>query len=153
MQRYTIKDWKISDGTLVPKGTFFWCNYLPMSLDEAVWENAKSFDPWRMYRLRQKPGQENKHQFVMTTPTNLTFGHGKHACPGRFFAANEIKTLLALIVMLYDFRATNLKGTIEEIIYGGWINQTKNPIDYPTVEFKYRGEEIAEDIRSLFTEV
>lgn len=32
------------------------------------------------------------------------FGHGQHACPGRFFAINEVKIALAHLVMKYDFR-------------------------------------------------
>jgi len=32
----------------------------------------------------------------------LSFGHGRHACPGRFFASNEIKMLVAYLVMNYD---------------------------------------------------
>jgi len=32
------------------------------------------------------------------------FGHGRHACPGRFFAATEMKLLLAYIIMNYDIK-------------------------------------------------
>jgi cytochrome P450 len=38
------------------------------------------------------------------TRENLTWGYGQHACPGRFFAANEIKLMLARILMDYDLR-------------------------------------------------
>ncbi|KAI5993478.1 hypothetical protein EDD15DRAFT_2265008, partial [Pisolithus albus] len=31
-------------------------------------------------------------------------GFGKHACPGRFLAANELKTMVAYIVMSYDVK-------------------------------------------------
>lgn len=41
--------------------------------------------------------------FVSTSPTYHPFGHGRHACPGRFFAANELKLLLAYMVMNYEF--------------------------------------------------
>jgi cytochrome P450 len=41
--------------------------------------------------------------FVTTSPTYHPFGHGRHACPGRFFAANELKLLLAYMVSNYDF--------------------------------------------------
>jgi cytochrome P450 len=34
----------------------------------------------------------------------MGFGYGRHACPGRFFAANEIKLILARIVLQYDLR-------------------------------------------------
>lgn len=32
------------------------------------------------------------------------FGHESHACPGRFIAMNEIKVLLANMIMNYDWR-------------------------------------------------
>ena len=41
---------------------------------------------------------------VTTSDTFLPFGHGRHACPGRFFAATEMKLLLAYIVMNYDIK-------------------------------------------------
>lgn len=34
--------------------------------------------------------------------TFLGFGYGKHSCPGRFFAAHEMKLLLAHVVQQYD---------------------------------------------------
>ncbi|KAI7784792.1 cytochrome p450 [Diaporthe eres] len=34
----------------------------------------------------------------------MGFGHGAHACPGRFFAANEVKIALAHLLMKYDWR-------------------------------------------------
>lgn len=39
-----------------------------------------------------------------TSPTFLSWGHGKHACPGRFFAAPAMKFLLAHFVVEFDFR-------------------------------------------------
>jgi cytochrome P450 len=42
---------------------------------------------------------------VTTSDTFLSFGHGRHACPGRFFAATEMKLLLAYIVMNYDIKS------------------------------------------------
>lgn len=35
--------------------------------------------------------------------TFLSFGLGKHACPGRFFALNELKMAIAHMVLHYDF--------------------------------------------------
>nr|QIW91884.1 P450-1 [Phialomyces arenicola] len=39
---------------------------------------------------------------VTTTDTFLVFGHGRHACPGRFFAALEMKLMLAYLIQWYD---------------------------------------------------
>jgi cytochrome P450 len=41
--------------------------------------------------------------FVSTSPSYHPFGHGRHACPGRFFASNELKIFLAYVVMNYEF--------------------------------------------------
>ncbi len=42
-------------------------------------------------------------QFVTVTKENMSFGLGRHACPGRFFAANEIKLILARMLLEFDF--------------------------------------------------
>ena len=34
----------------------------------------------------------------------MGFGYGRHACPGRFFAAAEIKLLLARILLDYEVK-------------------------------------------------
>lgn len=34
----------------------------------------------------------------------MGFGYGKHACPGRFFAAAEIKTALCHMLLKYDLK-------------------------------------------------
>lgn len=39
---------------------------------------------------------------VTTSPTFLAFSHGPNACPGRFFAANQMKMTLAHIALHYD---------------------------------------------------
>ncbi len=38
------------------------------------------------------------------SPDFLLFGHGRHACPGRFFAVNELKALVAYVLMMYDIK-------------------------------------------------
>ncbi|KAH8828970.1 cytochrome P450 [Flagelloscypha sp. PMI_526] len=45
------------------------------------------------------------HQFVTPDRSFVAFGiPGKHSCPGRFFAATEIKQALAYFVMNYDMK-------------------------------------------------
>ncbi|KAJ7049857.1 hypothetical protein C8F01DRAFT_1264742 [Mycena amicta] len=46
-----------------------------------------------------------KHHMISTAPDYLPFGTGKHACPGRFFAATELKMMLAHFVVNYDLEA------------------------------------------------
>jgi cytochrome P450 len=60
------------------------------------------FHPWRYADVRSIPGQENNHQFVTADANNPSFGYGRHACPGRFFASNEIKVLVVELLRRYD---------------------------------------------------
>lgn len=42
----------------------------------------ETFDGLRFYRMRQKAGEEQKHQFGATgVQETFDFGHGIHACP------------------------------------------------------------------------
>ncbi len=72
----------------------------------------QQFDAHRFERLRTSPsapdplGYRNReqYQFVSVTRENTSFGFGRHACPGRFFAGCEIKLVLALLLLRYDIR-------------------------------------------------
>ncbi|KAK8041527.1 hypothetical protein PG994_014534 [Apiospora phragmitis] len=65
----------------------------------------ETFDGLRYYRMRQKAGEEQKHQFGVTgVQETFGFGHGIHACPGRHSATIEIKILLIHMLTSYDFK-------------------------------------------------
>ena len=95
---------KLSDGVELPKGTHFAVASGPVLLDADNVPNPDKFDPLRFYRKRQAPGEANKHLLPMTDKDHLHFGHGKYACPGRFFAANEMKMILARFLLEYEFK-------------------------------------------------
>jgi cytochrome P450 len=68
------------------------------------------FDGNRFARLRSIPGRESRHQTVNTGADSANFGHGPHACPGRFLAIYEVKALLIELLLRYDIR---LKDDLE----------------------------------------
>ena len=45
------------------------------------------------------------------------FGHGKYACPGRFFASLEVKIVLAHIIRWYDLKLVDGAAGRPENIY------------------------------------
>ncbi|KAL5480959.1 hypothetical protein ACEPAI_9900 [Sanghuangporus weigelae] len=55
-------------------------------------------------RGNEDTGTATRGQMVSTSTEFLPFGHGRHGCPGRFFAALELKTMLAYLVMTYDMK-------------------------------------------------
>lgn len=67
------------------------------------------------------PEAERKHQLVCVSPSSFNFGLGEHACPGRFFAATELKILVALILLKYDVKLPEGQGRPENLDYGGQV--------------------------------
>ena len=76
--------------------------------DDKYYPNHEQWDGYRFYNMRNEAGKENCCQLVSTGPEHLGFGHGVHACPGRFLASMEVKITLSYILMNYDLEcATN----------------------------------------------
>ncbi|KAF9486888.1 cytochrome P450 [Pleurotus eryngii] len=92
-----------SDGTHLPQGTFLACAAWSVHHEANIYPNPMEFDGFRFSNMREDEAA-TKHQIVNTTTEHLAFGHGRHACPGRFFAANELKAMLAHVVLNYDVR-------------------------------------------------
>lgn len=122
MNRIATAPITLSDGTKIAKGTVVAVPTLHMQ-DGERWPEPMKFDGHRFLRMREQPGNENRWQFVTTSAEHLGFGHGKkpnsppslssrlltcslgkHACPGRFFASNEIKIAVAHLLLKYDWQ-------------------------------------------------
>jgi cytochrome P450 len=103
MHRRASRDITLTDGLQIAKHTEIEMPCLHM-WDESVYPEAGEFIPDRFLRMRRAPDQENLHQLVSTSPNHMGFGYGKYACPGRFFAAAEVKTALCHILMKYEVK-------------------------------------------------
>ncbi|OKL62285.1 hypothetical protein UA08_02496 [Talaromyces atroroseus] len=102
MRRFATDDVSLKDGLVIPKGSLLGVS-AHWSWDKSVFSDPDQYDGYRFFNLAQNPETEKMSQFVSTSPQHLAFGHGRHACPGRFFAANEMKIVLAHILLKYDF--------------------------------------------------
>ncbi|KAL2860080.1 cytochrome P450 [Aspergillus pseudodeflectus] len=116
MVRTTTSPVTFSDGLQVPRNTRTLVSCHNMWTD-SVHSNPEEFDGYRFLKLRRLPGQENWTQLVSTSNKHLGFGHGMHACPGRFFAATTAKVLIAHVVLKYDLKL--LDGHRPDIIEHG----------------------------------
>jgi cytochrome P450 len=108
-QRKVLRGFTLSNGQYIPAGVKIEVASHAVYQDSANYSNPKPadvFDGYRAYKLRQggTATDHARNQFVTTNEQNLMFGYGKHACPGRFFAANEIKMILANLILHYDFK-------------------------------------------------
>ncbi|KPM43313.1 hypothetical protein AK830_g3243 [Neonectria ditissima] len=106
-------------GWTLPFGAFVTVNLEGTHHDEDLYPGARGYDPWRYSRVREawesKTDEERAEApedgatarglgMVTTSPHHLAFGHGRHACPGRFFVAHELKLIMAAILLKYDIK-------------------------------------------------
>ncbi|KPM42340.1 Dihydromonacolin L monooxygenase LovA [Neonectria ditissima] len=137
MRRFTTADIKLSDGTLLPKNRLTLVS-AHKHWDPESYENPNVFDGYRFYNLRQQPGKENKAQLVSVSPDHMGFGYGLHACPGRFFASEEIKLAMCHTLLKYDFKPVE-GSNMEPRKFG--LNMNANPT--AKLAIRRREEEIA----------
>jgi cytochrome P450 len=81
--------------------------------------------------LRKREAGDKASQFVQSGPGYSVFGGGRHICPGRFFAANELKMAMAHVLDKYDIRVE--EGYVSKLLEMG----VYKVVD-PTVEFEVR---------------
>ncbi|KAK7403076.1 hypothetical protein QQX98_011187 [Neonectria punicea] len=102
-RRLVLEDIELLDGTVLREGqkvvagaTHMW--------DSSYYDNAATYDGHRFLRMPETP-ETGKHAHLVSTSANhIGFGHGQHACPGRFLAANEIKIAFCHILLKYDWK-------------------------------------------------
>lgn len=98
----------------LPQGSVVAIPIESLHYDEELYPNARSFDMFRFARPGDNPSPKVEDQEENGEKSNkqkstvrlddkfLGFGFGKHPCPGRFFALNEMKVFIAHMVLHYD---------------------------------------------------
>ncbi|CCM05809.1 uncharacterized protein FIBRA_08043 [Fibroporia radiculosa] len=119
LDRVALKDFTFSDGTIIPAGTRLAAPARAIHRDDELYPNALTFDPWRFSNMRDKT-EQGAHNFAVNTSAEfMIFGHGKHACPGRFFVVNEMKAMLAYIAVNYDVKMADDSADMPPSMYFG----------------------------------
>ncbi|KXS94023.1 hypothetical protein AC579_1163 [Pseudocercospora musae] len=106
------------------------------------YRDPETFDAYRFL----DPSLGHKRHFVSTGPEHLGFAHGKHACPGRFFAANEVKIAMVHLILKYDFR-------LEDPGMARWLEYGSAMIANPKAKMLVRRRrEVEIDLEALAVE-
>ena len=132
-----------ADGTKLPFGCWVAVAGSAAHYDDAYHPNAASYLPFRFCEDNEtvnpedssvRPTSRSNQGFVTTSEKNQGFGHGKHACPGRFFAASELKLLLSYMMLKYDFQMLPQRPA------GRWIGENLVPPMKATIQVRRRKE-------------
>jgi len=104
MNRRACKPFTFSDGTVIPSNAFVSvaADFIHRSGDH--YTDPDKFDGFRFVDSEGDEREGHQLQIVTLGTNHMPFGNGRHACPGRFFAANELKAMLAHVLMSYDVK-------------------------------------------------
>ncbi|KAJ7494801.1 cytochrome P450 [Mycena galericulata] len=145
MPRMAVDHFIFSDGTKISPGTFVATAATAIHEDGEIYERPLDFDGFRFSTIRElrndpndldsfepDPDSDWKHRLTGTSPHCLSFGGGRHICPGRFFASLELKCLMAYLVLHYD-----VKTLIEGVRPADeWFGPTSNPARNAEILFR-----------------
>ncbi|KXX73506.1 Ent-kaurene oxidase [Madurella mycetomatis] len=106
------------EGWHAPYGASLMLDMVGTHRDPDLYEDPDRYDPWRFSRVREayeaRPAEEKRDAdqtmavkrlgMVTTSAEYLPFSHGRHACPGRFFVAHELKIILAYLLENYELK-------------------------------------------------
>ncbi|RFN48892.1 putative cytochrome p450 monooxygenase (lova) [Fusarium flagelliforme] len=106
-RRLAMADVTLPNGDVIKKGTKILCSTTHMWSSDSH-ESGEKFDGYRFLHMREKEEAEKSKtshpHLVSPSSDHLGFGYGNHACPGRFFAANELKVALCHMLLKYDWK-------------------------------------------------
>lgn len=109
------------NGTHLPQGAHVGILTYGIHFNPDNYEQCEIYDPFRYSRAREEIALKTKDKsigetdrkellrgqnlsVISTSESYLPFGHGKTACPGRFFAIQEIKLMIAFLLLNYEFK-------------------------------------------------
>ncbi|KAK5734362.1 hypothetical protein LTR17_009026 [Elasticomyces elasticus] len=101
------------EGVFLPQGSHV-ATFHPDLLDDDV-----LYDPLRSYKQALGGGEDQARKQKLASDISggqsLAFGLGKHACPGRFFAVQNIKLILGWMLTRYEFQPLEKEVKMTEV--------------------------------------
>jgi ent-kaurene oxidase len=108
-QRLVIAPIRLSNGYTIQPGTHICAASDARSRDPALYEEPLAFRPLRFY---SPPGTRSDdageidaaNLFSSVAAGDSWFGAGRQACPGRWYASAQIKLVLCILLIDYEFK-------------------------------------------------
>lgn len=108
-QRLVLSPISLSNGYTIPGGTHICAAADARSRDPVLYDSPSEFRPMRFYaplgaETRVSSGVDAANLFSSIATGDSWFGVGRQACPGRWYASAQIKLVLCLMLIRYEFK-------------------------------------------------
>ncbi|KAG9233638.1 putative Ent-kaurene oxidase [Amylocarpus encephaloides] len=131
---------KLPSGEHLPYGAKVGIQAYPIHYDEKIYPRAHEFDPLRFYTPGGHDNGDGKSKFsknkrsplVTTSPHFMGFSHGRHSCPGRFFASQQLKIVLAYVATNYEIEPLETRPA------NNWFVGSSGPPLHATIRIRRR---------------
>ncbi|KAF8893357.1 cytochrome P450 [Infundibulicybe gibba] len=122
LPRFALQGCGLDNGLSVPPGYRIAIDMKAVHFNAEAYPDPEKFDAFRFSKLRALEESDTKYGFATVDNNYLPFGAGRHACAGRFFAAMELKIMLAHILLKYDIAfLPGMVGRPQNIVFNGAI--------------------------------
>ncbi|KAL9631828.1 MAG: hypothetical protein Q9164_005681 [Protoblastenia rupestris] len=137
------------EGWHAPQGTFIGVDMQSIQHDADIYPKPNAYDPFRFSRSKEtsNPSQPNDQDsdtpdgssthleqkntgLVTTSDIFLPFSHGRHACPGRYLIAAEVKMMLSYLSINYDIEPLATRPVNQ------WLGGTSMPPTKATIRVR-----------------
>ncbi|KAJ7325872.1 cytochrome P450, partial [Mycena albidolilacea] len=103
-----VDDFTLPNELAVPKSSIIGVLMDGIHFDKEHYDRPTVYDTLRFSRSREEALASEKPRMntdlVTTSVHGLPFSHGLHACPGHFFAVNNVKMILAQPLLDYEIQ-------------------------------------------------
>ncbi|KAL2830141.1 cytochrome P450 [Aspergillus pseudoustus] len=103
--RRVMADFRFDKDLVLPKGSTIAFPTQCIQRDADIYPDPDRFDYLRFYRMKEHSQRVDASR-GKDVPRHdwLSFGHGRQACPGRFYSVRLLKTVLGEMMLRYDIR-------------------------------------------------
>lgn len=102
--RIVMSPVKLSNGFVLPTGTFINMAGESMSRDPFYYSDPNSFDGYRFFKRSKTDETQPLDEFSGIEPGNLAWGSGRLTCPGRWYASALNKLIIGTLLAEYEMR-------------------------------------------------
>jgi cytochrome P450 len=126
----------LPNGVVLPAGTIFEVAIQAANLHNPCLHQPSKWNGFRFHAARQasnpntKPASQNQYEWGTSTRSDLDFGYGAHACPGRAVGCNMLKIFLTLLLEKYELKPEEgVTERYEDVHIGQYVSVVPEFVD------------------------